>query len=264
LSVSDYIKGLLSFEIYAFSLEEVITKSSKSSIAVKRELSRLVEKGEIINLRKGFYLIIPPRYTFTGKLPVELYVEKLFQYLDRKYYLSLYSAAKFHGAAHQQPQRDYLMIEKPKLKAIRKNTISIDYFTVNYWPSDSSIEQRQADAGIFKISSPALTMLDLIHHHNKIGGINRTLSALVELSEVLTEDDIESLLSWYPYKSTLQRIGFLQEELLGTNSFSKAIYARLSEQSFYPVLLSPRSEQNPGRVDRKWKVDVNLKLESDL
>mgnify|MGYP006267978137 FL=1 len=155
------------------------------------------------------------------------------------------------------------MIETPKLKAIRKNSISIDFFTVNFWPVDN-IEQRQADAGIFKISSPALTILDLVHHHNKIGGFNRILSALEELSEVIEEGDIKSLLSWYPYKSTLQRVGFIQEELLGDNSFSKAIYAKLSEHTFYPVLLSPRSEQKPGRVDRKWKVDVNLKLESDL
>lgn len=263
MSVSDYIKQLLSYEAYAFSLEEVITQSSKSTTAIKRELSRLVEKREIVNLRKGFYLILPPRYTFAGKLPLELYVEKLFQYLDRKYYVSLFSAAKLQGAAHQQPQRDYLMTETPKLKSIRKNNLSIDFFTASYWPA-LNIEQQQADAGIFRISSPALTIVDLIHHQNKIGGVNRTLSALEELSEVLSEYDIRSLLSWYPYKSTLQRVGFLQEELIGDNSFSEAIYAKLSEDSIYPVLLSHRSGQKPGRVDQKWKVDVNLKLESDI
>jgi predicted metalloprotease len=61
LTVSEYIKQLQSFEEYSFSIEEVIENASKDSIAVKREISRLTEKKEILNLRKGFYLIIPPQ-----------------------------------------------------------------------------------------------------------------------------------------------------------------------------------------------------------
>jgi hypothetical protein len=61
LTVSEYIKQLQSFEEYSFSIEEVIENASKDSIAVKREISRLTEKKEILNLRKGFYQIIPPQ-----------------------------------------------------------------------------------------------------------------------------------------------------------------------------------------------------------
>ena len=102
MTVAEYINKLLSIEEYAFSINELNQQSGKSEIALKRELSRLVEKKQLVNLRKGFYLIIPPRYSNFGILPIELYIDKLFNYLQRDYYIAFYSAAKFHGAGHQQ------------------------------------------------------------------------------------------------------------------------------------------------------------------
>jgi predicted transcriptional regulator of viral defense system len=87
---------------------------------------------------------------------------------------------------------------------------------------------------------------------------------LQELTEVLTEEDVISLLAWYNYKSTLQRAGFILEELLGDNVFAKIIMEKLNTISYYSILLSPKMNQKPGSADNRWKVDVNLKLESDL
>lgn len=97
LDVSSYIKELQSVEEYSFSLEEVLKNCNKTEIAIKRELSRLVTKKEITNLRKGYYLIISPRYSKQEQIPIQLFVEKLFKYLKSNYYLGFYSAAKFMG-----------------------------------------------------------------------------------------------------------------------------------------------------------------------
>lgn len=263
MKVSEYIRQLLSFEEYSFSLEEVLAKSSKNQTAVRRELNRLVEKKEIINLRKGFYLIIPPRYSCAEKLPLQLYAEKLFTYLNRNYYIGLYSAAKIHGASHQQIQRDYLIIETPMLNPIRKKNFDIQFHTSGKWPNNN-IEKRKSDAGTYHVASPALTFIDLIHHHTKIGGLNRMLASLEELTEELLEWDLQALLEWYEIKSTLQRTGFLLEELLGSNCFSDMIFEKLTQKSFYPVLLSPNKSEKPGHVNNRWKIDINLLLESDL
>jgi predicted transcriptional regulator of viral defense system len=263
LTVSEYIKQLQSFEEYSFSIEEVIENASKDSIAVKREISRLTEKKVILNLRKGFYLIIPPRYSLSEKLPIQLYTEKLFKYLERKYYVGLYAAAKVHGASHQQSQGDYLIIETSKLNTIKKKSFDIQFFTAGAWPK-SNIEIKKSDAGEYRISSPALTFIDLIHHHTKIGGLNRMLASLEELTEEIHEIDMAALTSWYPHKSTLQRVGFLLEELVGRNTLTDIIHEKLKKQPYFPVLLSPKKIQKPGAVDNKWKVDVNIKLESDL
>jgi predicted transcriptional regulator of viral defense system len=263
LTISNYIKQLQSYEEYAFSWNELLKNCNKTNTSLKRELSRLVKQKEIINLRKGFYLIIPPRYSKQEQLPIQLYIDKLFKNLDRNYYLGFYSAAKFHGASHQQIQRDYIMINAPALSKIKKKSIDISFLTTSKWPK-KNILQKKSDAGIFKISSPALTIVDLIHHQTKLGGLNRMLAILEELTEELTNNDITELLTWYPHKSTLQRFGFLLEELQANENLTTQIKEHLKESKFFPVLLSPKSRQKPGAIDNAWKVDVNIKLESDL
>lgn len=263
MRISEYIKELQTQEQYAFSLTEVAEISNNSEIATKKELNRLVSKKEIINLRKGFYLIIPPRYSKQHKLPVQLYINKLFKSLDRNYYLSLYSAAKFHGASHQQSQQEYIITERPKLGDIKKENLNIRFFTTSAW-SSKNIQERKSDAGYFKISSPALTAIDLIHHQSKLGGINRMLAVLEELIEEITLDDIKKLIDWYPNRSSLQRLGFILEELEANNDLTDPILNYLKSEKFFPVLLSPKSDQKAGSVDNPWKVDVNIKLESDL
>lgn len=263
LTVAHYIRELLSYEEYAFSWEELIKKSDKSYISLKRELSRQVEKKEILNLRKGFYLIIPARYSNQGQLPVQLYIEKLFKYLNRKYYLSFYSAAKYHGASHQQIQRDYIMTTTPSLLDIKKGSIDLRFFTTSNWP-DKNILDKKFDAGHFKISSPALTVVDLITHQTNLGGLNRILAIIEELTEEIDQHDLSNLLTWYPHKSTLQRFGFLLDELQTYDELTEQLYEYIKSIKFFPVLLSPKHGQKPGAVGNKWKVDVNLKLESDI
>ena len=263
MDISDYIKQLQSVEEYSFSWGELVAACSKTDTALTRELSRLVLKKEIINLRKGFYLIIPPRYSKQEQLPVQLFVDKLFNYLNSNYYLGFYSAAKFHGAGHQQVQREYIMTDK-QFPNIKKSSLDIHFFATSKWPTKNILEKK-SDAGIYKISSPALTAIDLIHHQTKLGGINRMLAILEELSEEISAQDIEDLISWYPHKSTLQRFGFLLESVLQVEAdLYTPIMKYLKASKYYPVLLSPKSKEKPGAVSNRWKVDVNIKLESDL
>jgi len=263
MTVANYIKQLLSYEEYSFSMNELMDNIPKSETSIKSELSRLIAKKEIVNLRKGFYLIITPRYSSAQKLPIQLYCEKLFKYLDRNYYVALFSAAKIYGASHQQIQKEYIITEKPKFNDISKSTINIRFFTKSNW-TDKNIQIKKSDAGIYKVSSPALTIADLIHHQTKLGGINRMLDVIEELSEELNESDLVELLKWYPNKSTLQRFGFLLEELEIHKEFQELLFENLKLTNFFPVLLSPKLKEKPGSVSNRWKVDVNLRLESDL
>lgn len=262
MTVAEIIDELLSHEEYSFSWDEVIRKSTKPEIALRRELSRLVEKGIILNLRKAFYLIIPPRYKKLGILPIELYIDKLFKYLQKDYYLALYSAAKFHGAGHQQIQKNYVITGLPPVFKIKRNEIIIDFFHISNWPN-KNIVKKKSDAGYFNVSSPALTIVDIVHHHRKLGGLNRTFTVLEELIEELTVNDIKELLSWYPFKSTIQRTGYLLEELLTDKSLVNVFNKFLTKSNFYQIPLSPQKELS-GNINNKWKIDMNVELESDL
>ncbi len=261
--VAEYIDKLLSREEYSFSLDELMGQTTKRKNAIWQELAHLIEKNKVLNLRKGFYLILTPRYSSFRKLPINLYIDKLFDYLNRNYYLGFYSAAKAYGASHQQAQRDYVMTSTPKMLDIQKSAIDIRFLTTSAWP-EKNILSKKSDAGIYHISSPALTLADLVHYQNKLGGLNRMLSTIEELLEEVTPNDLEDLLSWYGNKATLQRVGFLLDEIDKENSLSDLIFQHLEKQKIHPVLLKPTNQQRPGSVDNKWKVDINLQLESDL
>ncbi len=263
MNVSDFIFQLQSIEEYSFSWEELLNNCTKTEVSLKRELSRLVEKNKILNLRKEFYLIIPPRYSKLRQIPIQLYANKLFKSLNKNYYLGFYSAAKFHGASHQQSQQEYVMIDYPKIGDIERNQIKLRFITTSKWPKNNVIEKK-SDAGVFKISSPALTAVNLIQYQNKIGGINRMLSVIEELIEEITVDDISKLLEWYSHKSTLQRFGYLLEELGAGKEKKSLISDYLKSTKYFPVLLVPNSNQKAGKVNNKWKVDVNTILENDL
>ncbi len=261
--IAEYINKLLSNEEYAFSRNEILERSTLSGFALKRELSRLVEKKQIVSLRKGFYLIIPPRYKKFGVLPIELYIDKLSNYLQKNYYIAFYSAAKFHGASHQQIQKDYVITSLPSVYDIKKESVNINFFNTSNWPKKNIIKKK-SDAGYFNISSPVLTLVDLVHYQGKLGGLNRMLAIIEELIEEITKQDIKDLLSWYPHKSTIQRIGYLLEEIQVDQVIIDQLYDYLQKSNFFPVLLSSEKGQKAGKAKNKWKVDVNIELESDL
>lgn len=263
MTVAQYIKQLLSYEEYSFSWDELRIKSNKTNIALKRELSRLGEKKEIVNLRKGFYLIIPPKYSKQAYLPVELYVDKLFKTLKKDYYLAFFTAAKFHGASHQQIHKEYIMTSIPPLSNIKKKNINIHFLSTSKWPK-KNILTKKSDAGYFNLSSPALTMVDLIHYQTKLGGLNRILPVLDELIDELNEKDLSDLLSWYPYTGTLQRLGYLMETLKADKALYQIILNHLKKSNLYPVLLAPKNRTKNRTSNNKWKVIINIKLENDL
>ncbi|HAD97364.1 MAG TPA: hypothetical protein DCG19_08150 [Cryomorphaceae bacterium] len=262
-AVSEFIRELQSYEEYAFSLQELkrTTKAPESSL--RKELSRLANDQQILNLRKGFYLILPPRYQSYAKLPVGLYVDKLFNFLNKPYYVGFYSAAAQHGASHQQIQQDYIITTPPALRDISKGNMQLRFFNSSRWPS-KNILKRKSDAGYFNISSPALTFADLLENQQQLGGLNRMMAILEELAENLDEKDVEDLLSWYRNKSVLQRMGFLLEVISGNENIQGLLIKFLQEASFYPTLLNPTKGQKPGSTGNRWKVDVNLQIESDL
>lgn len=261
--VSEYIVKLLGYEQHAFSWEDLKVNSLKTDAALRNELARLIRKKEILSLRAGFYLILPPRYRSYGKLPLELYVDKLFAYMSKPYYIAFYSAAAFHGASHQQVQKDYLITQIPNIRDIKKSAIHLKMFAVSTWPAKNVIKKK-SDAGYFNISSPALTAIDLIHYQSKLGGLNRMLAIIEELGEAIKPEDIKDLLTWYPHVTAIQRLGYLLNEIKAAPALLELLQDYLETHNHYPVLLSPQRNKKAGSTGNPWKVDVNIKLESDL
>ncbi|VAW11787.1 hypothetical protein MNBD_BACTEROID03-424 [hydrothermal vent metagenome] len=78
------------------------------------------------------------------------------------------------------------------------------------------------------------------------------LPVIEELMEEMTPSDLENLLSWHSHKSTLQRLGYLLEELQADSQLIEQLFEYFKSIKYHPILLSPKSKQKPGAVDNRW------------
>lgn len=249
---------------YVFSLVKVRTDfPDLSESAVKRALDRLSNKGRVISIYKGFYLIVPPEYSSRGVLPPLLFIDNLMQFVGKPYYVGLLSAAALHGAAHQQPQ-EFFVITDNRQTNTQKKGLKINYITKKKI-SDSFLERRKTEFGYVNISNPELTAADLVYYDNRIGGLNRAATVLNELAEVMKADRITIEFTNILTVPTIQRLGYLLDIVLERKVLADRLYtvARVSEKKFYRQPLKAGEEKTGFQTNNRWKVIVNTDIEID-
>lgn len=259
---ADYIRDLKSNGKYSFRNEDLKSVLNKSQKNINKDLDRLKQKGEIYNVRRGFYIIIPDHYKNMGLLPVELFADDLMKFIGKNYYVGLYSAAMFHGAAHQQPQEFYIINESPNVRNVKKEKLIINFSEKKNFPK-YGIEEKKTDTGYLKISGQELTFLDLIYFEKPLGGLNRIISILIELAQEMKVSLFrKALKNQFPI-TLYQRAGYILENVIQENELANAVEDHLSDIVYRITLLNPKGKEM-GFIDQKWKVQINIQLESDL
>lgn len=262
--LEDYTKELRSNGRYSFTIPELRQHFTLSDNALKKSVQRLKKKKEIAMIRKEFYVIVPPEYYSLGVLPPILFIADLMKFLKRNYYTALLNAAAFYGAAHQQPQEFFVITTKPVLLPIRSNKIKINFRYKKEWAAEDIID-RKTDSGYVKVSSPELTALDIVHYSDRIGGLNRTATILQELAESLDAKKLAQAAQRYGQIATIQRLGFLLDEILDQKKLTLLLFSYLKTEKHYPILLSAQKDK-PGNITagNNWKVIPNTEIEPDL
>jgi predicted transcriptional regulator of viral defense system len=261
--LEDFINELRSNGRYAFSLLEVRNQFEQSDEAIKKALQRLKKKKEIALIRNEFYVIITPEYRSKGILPPSLFIADLMKFLGKDYYVGLLNAAAYYGAAHQQPQSFSVITMKPSLRNINNDNLKINFYIKKEWDKDG-IVQKKVDTGYINVSSPELTALDLVYYFDQSGGLNRVATVLEELSESIDANKLLNLAKQYSPITTVQRLGFLLEDVLNMRNLSDPIKEYLKTVNYFPVLLRPQKEKPEMITGNDWKVVQNLEIETDL
>jgi predicted transcriptional regulator of viral defense system len=266
LKILKWIELLQSKGAFSFSIELAKNElPAYSEIALKRALSRLSEKGKIISVYKGYYLILPPQYTLKGILPPSLFLDAFFQFVERPYYVSLLNAAAYHGASHQQPQEYFVITIFPTMRATLKKGLKINYVSINNIP-EKLLEKRKTEAGYLTISSPVLTATDLVQFERRIGGLNRATTVLFELMEVIKPSDFNENILAHAAVTTLQRLGYLLEFACSNTELSSALYKAMEKNKsrLFRIPLKASAQTKGFSSDNRWKVIVNTEIDIDL
>ncbi len=258
-----YIEELLSLGRYCFTRNELRERFDVGDAAIRQCLRRLVRSGTVRPIRSGFYIIVPPEYRSRGILPAEMFIDDFMQYLGRPYYVGLLSAAALHGAAHQQPQSFTTLIAKPAVRPIRANGMNLVFPVKSAMPT-IGIEQKKSAAGYFNVSSPELTALDLMAYLQQVGGVAAIVSVLEELAELLNKENLAHVAKEAAQTSSLQRLGYVLDEVLGEKGLSGVVLAELRNRNCFHIPLAPSVESRGGPTSKPWKVRINIDLESEL
>ena len=258
-TIEHFVNAVRAKGRYSFSRDEVRSNLDLAEKALNQALFRYTSKGKIAKVRHGFYAIIPPEFSSTGMLPPSLFIDDMMKSLGRKYYVGLFSAAAWHGAAHQQPMSFYVVTEKPALRNIINAKLSLKFYVKKTWRDDNIVEKK-TDAGYVKVSSPELTAFDLLTYDFSI---NRVFTILEELAEEMSPTELARIASNFPTTSSIQRLGYMLYKEINDHELAKALKSVMKDRNLAPIPLL-KGDKGKGELDSDWKIIKNTELESDL
>lgn len=255
--IYEYLIEVQSKGRYSITLEELKNKFITSEKAILQNIFRLKNKNQLAQVRKGFYVIIPPQYSKRGMVPTTLFIDDMMDFLNREYYVGCFSAAALHGAGHQQPMEFQVITKKPPLRNIKNKKLNIRFFTKTKW-EQSQITEKKTETGYLKVSSPELTAFDLVHHNKKIGGLNRTLLILQELAETM-KPSILCKTAKTQKTPNIQRFGYLLDKL-GYESLANSLLKLMPDKP-KEALLSLAHKVQTKPINEKWNIIINAELD---
>ena len=262
---SSWIEALQSKGRNSFALKDLKNElPTYSEAAVKLALNRLSQKGKILPIHKGYYLIISPDYYSKGILSPYSFIDGLMHFMARPYYLSLLNAAAFHGAAHQQPQSISVVTNFPSLRPTEKKDVKINYISTKFIP-EKYLEKRKTSSGYITISSPELTAADLVHFQKRVGGFSRVATVLNELQDAIKIDKIDADFFRILSVATIQRLGYLFDIVLENKEIACKIevLAKEMELDFFRIPLSTSHTSKGKSLNEKWQIIENTIIEID-
>lgn len=250
---------------YIFTKEDVINlgmHNNKDSL--KKALYRAQGKGIIMSPWQNFYVAIPMEYRLKGEVPPSFYIDQLMRFIGREYYVSLLSAAMFDGAGHQRAMVFQVTVQGKQIRSAIKNGTLLDFNLRKEIPY-LYINKVKVQTGYINVSSPELTALDLVSQEEKVGGLSRVTEILIELTDNIKWDEGKIALLDYFNAPVVQRLGYLLDLIEEADLANDLM--RLAKQTKKIVrkvrLKQSKPETENMEIDKKWKIIVNQKIETD-
>lgn len=242
-----------------FTTEEAQHALGGGVRAVQATLRRLRHHAEIATPVRGFHVILPPELRAAGCRPMIEFIDDLATYLGTPYYVALLSAAELHGAAHQRPQVDQVILPT-RHRDIRCGSVRVE-FVLRENAEAIPVVAKNTAAGTVRVATPEATALDLVGYADQCGGLGNVATVLKELAEEMSGPRLAAAIPASP-TAWGQRLGFLLE-LVGEGDLASAVEPAVVAAGPVWTLLDPRGPR-AGARSRRWKLVLNQIVEPDL
>jgi len=250
-----------------FSASDVRALFPEKNIQVLRNgLNRLCRSGRLEIVHRGIYVIVPPKYEGRGGMPPMFYMDSMMKLLKRDYYFGLLTAARMWGASHQLSQVDSVVTVLPNMSTTVGRNAQVAWCYRKAIPTKFVCEVK-GEYDRVRYSNAELTALDLIQYATHAGGLSRVASVLSELIERtdFSSCDETGLLD-VPTIPTIQRLGYLLEDVIGDSKNADALYAafeRRFRRRHKLVPLDVHADADGAIRNERWRVLINREIEVD-
>jgi predicted transcriptional regulator of viral defense system len=294
MKISELLNKLISKGYCSFTFHQAQEALGSSEIAIRASIRRLKKKGELAQPVNGFYVIVPPEYRVIGCRPAEHFITELMEYIGVPYYIGLLSAAQYYGAAHHRPQQ-FQIITNQKRRPITCGLVKIVFIT-NKDTAETPTQKVNSSHGYLTVSTPEATAKDIVIYANRCGGIENTLDVLRDLVEKIDVKKLLQLVSKSKEITWVQRLGYLLElgnakeisdrlakkirnyivhyRVLEPSDFTlnnniikhfidRSISIEKREKNILTFQCEPINKNKKFKINKKWKLIINKKLEKD-
>jgi predicted transcriptional regulator of viral defense system len=267
-ALASYITGQLSRGQVVFTAGEAEQSLGVARGAFLDAAERLQRRNALLSPRQGFYVAVPPQYASWGAPPPAWYIDALMRYEEQAYYVGLLKAAELHGATHQAVMEFQVISAKrfPRIRAGRN--LIVFYYRKDLEAVKPGIEERKTDTGTMKISSAALTALDLLRYPRASGGIDNVATVLSDLAQRIDPEQLAALSSTAE-RPVVQRLGYLLDRA-GHNTLTAPLLKALHARGPAPWTELDRREAHdpdfaptPQERDSRWRLIVRRAPERD-
>ncbi len=267
-TLSGYVSGLLSTGRTVFTANEAEQALGVGHGAFLDAAERLQRRRALLNLRQGFYVVVPPQYASWGAPPPAWYIDALMRREGQAYYVGLLKAAELHGATHQAVMEFQVVTAKrlPRIRAGR--SMIVFYFRKDMEAVTAGTEDRKTDTGTMKVSSAALTALDLLRYPQASGGMDNIATVLSDLGGTIDREQLAAL-SVVVERPVVQRLGYLLDHL-GHDELTGPMQESLKARGSLPWTELDRQEardpdfaSEPLQRDVWWRIIVRRLPQAD-
>ncbi len=220
--------------------------------ALRQALHRQQRRGRIVRIARGAgqWVIVPLMHAQSGAPPPETWLHRfLASALKVPYYIGLLSAAEAYGIAPYAPSVIQVMVPKQR----RPMAVGRQRLTFHTRTRISAMPTRwhETPEGRYLISTPELTMLDLLRRQELAGGVTRVAELIGGLSAYAHPDGLATALIAADDVPNAQRLGALLSRQ--GSELTETVAAFLKGRTLRPVTLAP-GRTNHNRENAQFRV----------
>jgi predicted transcriptional regulator of viral defense system len=198
---------------YVFDTEEFARVTGRNAHAARVSLARLARRKyvEVVHKRPSVWLIVPPEYSHYGAPPFAWWAHDCLTRLVPFYYVGLLSAARIWGSSHYALQVEQVVVQEQRgpIEAGRQKVVFVSKADAARTP----VTDVARDRGRLRVSTREATLLDLVRHQDKIGGIEAIARIIKDFGPDMKPSSMLRALDAMGQVSVAQRLGFLLERM---------------------------------------------------